>query len=140
MVATIATTARWKIRPSGDFVRFERGAEPDDAWYAAPRVWSGHGLALPEADLPAFGKALARGMKLPEYWAARARCGRRAGDASVWSEPRYDPDDDLVYVTGPCGLREQLPGYRPTSSFTLAWPHVRGLRIRVAAYLLATRR
>ncbi len=140
MVATIATSPRWKITQSVDFVVFERGAEPGDAWYAAPRVWSGHGLALPEADLPTFAKALAKGMKLPGYWAARARGDHRAGDASVWSGLRYDPDDELVYVTGPCGLRERLPGYRPTSTFTLAWPHVRGLRIRVAAYLLATRR
>lgn len=140
MVATIATSARWKITQAGEFVTFTRGAGPDDAWYAAPRVWSGHGLAMPESDLPAFGKALAGGMKQPGYWAARASCDRRGGDVSVWSEPRYDADDDLVYVAGPCGLRERLPGYRPTSTFTIAWPHLRGLRIRLAAYLLATRR
>jgi len=141
MVATVATPVRWKITQSGDFVTFKRGTGPGDAWYAAPRVWSGHGLALPEADLPAFAKALAKVMNQPEYWVARARWeDRRAGDASVWSEPRYDADDELVYIAGPCGMREHLPGYRPTSTFTLAWPHVRGLRIRMAGYLLATRR
>ncbi len=140
MVATITTAARWKIAQSGDFVTFKRTAKRGDTWYAAPRVWSGRGLALPESDLPGFAKALAEGMKHPGYWAAWARCDRRVGDAAVWSEPRYDPDDELVYIAGPCGLRERLPGYRPTSSFTVAWPHVRGLRIRVAAYLLATRR
>jgi len=141
MVATVAASARWRITQSGDFAIFKRGTGLDDTWYAAPRVWSGHGLALPEADLPTFAKALAKGMNLPEYWLARARSqDRRAGDASVWSAPRYDPDDELVYVAGPCGLREHLPGYRPTSTFTLAWPHMRGLRIRVAAYMLATRR
>ena len=101
-----------------------------------PRVWSGRGLAMPAADLPGFGAALGEAMKLPDYWSARSRSADvSAGDRAVWSVPHYDLDDDFVYISGPCLLAEPRPGYRPVTAFALALVHIRGLRIRVAAYL-----
>ena len=43
----------------------------------------------------------------------------------------------FVYFAGPCTNGHPWPGYRPAQAFTIALPHVRGLRIRVAAYLAA---
>jgi hypothetical protein len=99
-----------------------------------PRVWSGRGLGLPEGELTAFAGQLRRVMKHDAYWAARAR-DPRAGDAKVWTPGRYDDEDGFVYFAGPCAHGDPWPGYRPARAFTIALPHVRGLRIRVAAYL-----
>ncbi len=101
-----------------------------------PRVWSGRGLGLPEAELAEFAAQLRRVMKKDVYWIARAACpDRHAGDAAVWSPGRYDDEDGFVYFTGPCTHGDLWPGYRPARAFTIALPRVRGLRIRVAAYL-----
>ncbi|WP_328452026.1 hypothetical protein [Amycolatopsis sp. NBC_00438] len=60
-------------------------------------------MAMAEGDLPAFDKALGEVMKLPVYWLARARCrDTDAGDPALWSQPRYDPEDEFVYLNGPC--------------------------------------
>ncbi|SEF37786.1 hypothetical protein SAMN05421837_115137 [Amycolatopsis pretoriensis] len=131
---TLTTVAGWTITASGDTATFTHAA----GGFRAPRVWSGRGLAIAEADLASIDKALGEVLKLPVYWLARAR--RRdsgAGDAAVWSEPRYDPDDEFVYLAGPCRA-EEAPGYRPASAFVVDLVHLRGLRIRIAAYRAAT--
>ncbi|GLY38559.1 hypothetical protein Amsp01_045830 [Amycolatopsis sp. NBRC 101858] len=111
---------------------------PGRTYERAPRVWGGRGLGLPEDELPAFAAQLKRVMKHEAYWLARADCpDRRAGDAARWSPGRYDDEDGFVYFAGPCTHGDPWPGYRPTEEFTLTLPHVRGLRIRVAAYLAA---
>lgn len=132
---TLATVASWTIIASGDTASFTHASA---GGYWAPRVWSGRGLALVEADLAAFDKSLGELMELPGYWLARAR--RRdagAGDATVWSEPRFDPDDEFVYIAGPCRTGEPAAGYRPVSTFAIDLVHLRGLRIRTAAYRAA---
>jgi hypothetical protein len=127
-VATTTETSHWTIGTSGDTATFTR-LRPAPA---GPRVWSGRGLAMPEADLPTLGKALGEVMKLPVYWSARARAeDRAAGERDVWSAPRHDPADGFVHIAGPC----HLPAEHPGAAFALSLVHVRGLRVRIAAYL-----
>jgi hypothetical protein len=127
---------RWTRRFTAGAVTFGCPARPSER---TPRVWSGRGLGLPEAELPQFGRQLARVMKHDAYWLARAGCDDpRAGDATRWSPGRYDEEDGFVYFAGPCIHVDPWPGYRPARAFAIALPHVRGLRIRVAAYLAAT--
>ena len=127
-MATTTETPHWTIGASGDTATFTRVTPAP----ADPRVWSGRGFAMPEADLPALGKALGEVMKQPVYWSARARAAdRSAGDETVWSTPQHDPDDGFVHIAGPCRLPEEHPG----ATFTLDLVHVRGLRVRIAAYL-----
>jgi hypothetical protein len=127
--------ADWTITASGDTATFTY-ADLGAHW--GPRVWSGGGLAIAAADLERFDKALGEVMKLPVYWLARAR--RRdagAGEAAVWSEPRYDPDDEFVHVTGPCRAAEPEPEHGAAPAFAVDLVHLRGLRIRIAAYRAA---
>ncbi|WP_329048784.1 hypothetical protein OG738_39660 [Amycolatopsis sp. NBC_01488] len=132
---TLTTVADWTITASGDTACFTHAFAGD---YWAPRVWNGRGLAMAESDLAAFDKSVGEVMKLPVYWLARARCrAADAGDASVWSPPRYDSDDEFVYIAGPCRTGAPAPGYRPVSTFTIELVHLRGLRIRLAAYRVA---
>ncbi|MET9002631.1 hypothetical protein [Amycolatopsis sp. Hca4] len=107
---------------------------PGRTFERAPRVWSGRGLGLPEAELAGFAAQLRRVMKHEAYWIAR---DRHTGEAAVWSPGRYDDEDGFVYFTGPCSHSDPWPGYRPARAFTIALPRIRGLRIRVAAYLAA---
>jgi hypothetical protein len=107
------------------------------AAYRTPRVWSGHGLGLPDTEVPGFARQLHKVMNHRAYWVARAAdTDRRAGDAAQWSPGRYDDEDGFVYFAGPCVHGDRLPGYHPAPIFEIALPHVRGLRIRLAAYLL----
>ncbi|MEA5360899.1 hypothetical protein VA596_15230 [Amycolatopsis sp., V23-08] len=132
---TLTTVADWTITASGDTATFTHAST---GGYWAPRVWSGRGLAMAEAELAAFDKALGEVLKLPVYWLARARrADSGAGDATVWSEPRYEADDEFVYITGPCRTVEPAAGYRPAPTFAVDLVHLRGLRIRVAAYRAA---
>lgn len=132
---TLTTISRWTISASDDVARISHAA---DGEYWAPRVWSGHGLAIAETELADFQKALSEVMKLPVYWLARARSqNHEAGDAKTWSEPRLAPDDEFVYLSGPCRADEPTVGYRPVSTFDIDLVHLRGLRIRVAAYRAA---
>ncbi|WP_410597425.1 hypothetical protein [Amycolatopsis sp. lyj-23] len=121
---TLTTVADWTITASGDTATFTHAAA---GGYWAPRVWSGRGLAIAEADLPALDKVVGEVLKLPIYWLARARRGDSgAGDAAIWSEPRYDPDDEFVYLTGPCRMDAPAPGYRPAPTFDIDLVHLRG--------------
>ncbi|SEF25050.1 hypothetical protein SAMN05421837_102986 [Amycolatopsis pretoriensis] len=132
--AALATEKpRWTRSYTGSEVTFGCPARSADR---TPRVWSARGLGLPEDDLPGFAAQLRRVMKHEKYWIARAACAdRRAGDAARWTFGRYDDEDGFVYFGGPCTHGDRWPGYRPATEFTIALPHVRGLRIRVAAYL-----
>jgi len=136
--AALATeNAHWTRRYADGSVTFGCPARP---YERAPRVWSGRGLGLAEAELPGFAAQLRRVMKHEAYWLARASCpDRRAGDAARWSPGRYDDEDGFIYFAGPCRQGDPWPGYRPAEEFTLALPHVRGLRIRLAAYLATSR-
>ena len=132
---TLTTVADWTITASGDTATFTHASAGE---YWTPRVWSGRGLAIAEADLADFDKALGAVLKLPVYWLARARSrDSHAGDAEVWSRPRYDPDDEFVYIAGPCRTGEPALGYRPAPTFVIDLVHLRGLRIRIAAYRAA---
>lgn len=122
-------TARWTRQYTVGAVTFGCPARTSER---TPRVWSGRGLGLPEAELTDFAEQLRRVMKHKAYWLAR---DPRAGDAAIWSPGHYDDEDGFVYFAGPCTHGGPWPGYRPTPAFTVALPHVRGLRIRVAAYL-----
>lgn len=131
---TLTTVADWTITSSGDTATFVHAG--GGSW--APRVWSGRALAIAEADLAAFDKALGEVMKLPVYWLARARrADAAAGDPVVWSEPRYDAE--FVHLSGPCRTAEAVAGYRPAPTFVIDLVHLRGLRIRIAAYRAAAR-
>lgn len=119
---TRTTVADWTITASGDTATFTHAS-------ATPRVWPGRGLAIAEADLPALDKVLGEVMKLPVYWLARARRDAGAGDAAVWSEPRYDPEEESVHLAGPCRADE--------AGFAIDLVHLRGLRIRIASFRAA---
>jgi hypothetical protein len=80
---------------------------------------------LPETDVPGFIQALNLGVSAP----------LTDHETSVWSPPRYDPDDAFVYVAGPCWLAENLPGYLPTTTFTVAHGNLAGLSARLTVYL-----
>ncbi|WP_103347520.1 hypothetical protein [Amycolatopsis sp. CA-128772] len=120
---------RWTRRYAGGAVTFRSPARTPERM---PRVWSGRGLGLPDAELAEFAGQLRRVMKHDAYWAAR---NPSAGEAKVWTPGRYDDEDGFVYFAGPCTHGDPWPGYRPARTFTIALPCVRGLRIRVAAYL-----
>ena len=103
-------------------------------------MWSGRGLGLPEAELADFAAQLRRVMKHESYWLARAACpDRRAGDAAAGHRAATTTKTVSSTSPGPCTHGDPWPGYRPAEAFTIALPHVRGLRIRVAAYLAAGR-
>ncbi len=124
---------RWTRRYTAAAVTFGCPARTPER---TPRVWSGRGLGLPEAELAGFAAQLRHVMKKDVYWIARAKCpDRHAGDAAVWSPGHYDDEDGFVYFAGPCAHGGPWPGYRPARAFSIALPRVRGLRIRVAAYL-----
>ncbi|WP_410571244.1 hypothetical protein [Amycolatopsis sp. cmx-4-61] len=127
-MSTLTELPQWTIRTAGDRATFTHvSADP-----GTPRTRSEPGLVLREADLPAFAKALGEVMKLPTYWTARARAGRPVLDGDPgWSEPRHDPEDGFVHVSGPCDPPRPEPG----GSFTVDLADVRGLRVRIAAYL-----
>jgi hypothetical protein len=129
--------SRWTITQASDAVTFHwtSGRSRTEAC-DLPRVWDGRGLAVPAADLPGFAEALQEVLKLPMV--PRARAGshdRETGDSFAWSRVHHDPEDDFLYITGPCGPRSSTPGYRPTATFAIALPQVPGLRLRIAAYL-----
>ncbi|WP_410588245.1 hypothetical protein [Amycolatopsis sp. lyj-23] len=129
-MSTLTELPHWTIRTSGDQATFTHVAAVRDA--GTPRRRSEPGLTLREEDLPGFAKALGEVMKLPTYWTARARAGRLTLDGdSAWSEPRHDPEDGFVHVAGPCDPPRPEPG----GSFTVELADVRGLRVRIAAYL-----
>ncbi|WP_290061902.1 hypothetical protein [Amycolatopsis solani] len=116
---TLTTVADWTIVASGDTATVSHAAAS----------WSPRGLAIAEADLAAFDKALGEVMKLPVYWLARARRDAEEGEAAVWSVPRYDPDAELVHLAGPCRADE--------AGFAVDLVHLRGLRIRIASFRAA---
>lgn len=127
---TLTELPQWTIRTSGDQATFTH--VPAGRGPAAPRGSAGRGLALREEDLPGFAKALGEVMKLPTYWTARARAGRLTLEGEpTWSEPRHEPADGYVYVSGPC----EPPRPEPGGSFTVHLADVRALRVRIAAYL-----
>ncbi|MEV0066229.1 hypothetical protein [Amycolatopsis sp. NPDC050768] len=72
-------------------------------------------------------------MKTPLFW--RAYRGTARGPEQLWAEPHRDDEDGFVYLSGPCGETSEVVGYRPVYSFTIALADLRGLRIRLAAYL-----
>ncbi|MEU0794148.1 hypothetical protein ABZ342_29120 [Amycolatopsis sp. NPDC005961] len=135
---TLTELPQWTVCASGDEATFTHVVtRRDRRRHYAPRVWDDRGLALHEDDLPGLAKALGEVMKLPVYWLARSR--RRdvldAGDAVVWSVPRFEADDEFVYIAGPCRTDQRAAGYRPVSAFVVDLVQLRGLRIRIAAYL-----
>jgi hypothetical protein len=136
IIASLKTFRRWTVEVSQETASFRCAPTVEDhtAVRALPRIWAGRGLGLPEYELAGFAAALAEVMKTHAYWAARARRDGR-GIAEHWTVPRRDDDDGFVYVTGPADRRNSDAGYRPASVFTLELADVRGLRIRLAAYL-----
>jgi hypothetical protein len=131
---------RWTVEVSGEGATFSGAPRVEDhtAACALPRVWAGRGLGLPDDEVPGIASALKEVMKTHAYWTARHRHrGTQAGcgGADDWSVPRRDDNDGFVYITGPCGRWTGDVGYRPAAAFTLWLPTVRGLRIRLMAYL-----
>ncbi|SMD26551.1 hypothetical protein [Kibdelosporangium aridum] len=129
-MAIITGAPTWTITVAGDIVSFDYTGSDR---YSVPRVWAGRGLGITQADLPEFVQALA---KVPDYESlVPSQDDRAEGNEPTWSKPRYDPDEAFVYVTGPCQLPVPLPGYAPTSTFTIKLRHVAALRARLTAYL-----
>jgi hypothetical protein len=141
IITSSKTFRRWTVEVAGETASFRCAPSVEDhtAVCALPRVWAGRGIGLPEYDLSGFTAVVAEVMKTHAYWAARSR-GDGRGIAEQWSMPRRDDDDGFVYVTGPAGHPNGDAGYRPASVFTLALADVRGLRIRLSAYLESKQR
>jgi hypothetical protein len=132
---------RWTAEVSAGDATFRGAPQVEDhtAARALPRVWAGRGLGLPEDELPGFTSALAEVMKTQPYWLAQARLRESAvGRPDTWSLPRRDDDDEFVYLAGPAGRATGDAGYRPATVFSLALTDIRGLRIRLTAYLKET--
>jgi hypothetical protein len=144
IIVSGAAMQRWTVQVCEDEATFSGAPEVEDhtAVQALPRVWAGRGLGLAKDDLHGFTAALAEVMKTHLYQSAWGRHGMRAGGGrgEVWSIPRRDDDDGFVYVSGPCGKWSGQVGYRPAATFTMWLPDVRGLRIRLAAYLASDTR
>lgn len=130
---------RWSAEVSEESVTFRCAPHLEDhtAASALPRVWPGRGLGISEIDLRGLTTAIAEVMKTNAYWRARHRAGTQdgRGERTVWSVPRRDDEDGFVYLTGPCGHPTGEVGYRPAVAFDLLLPEIRGLRIRLTAYL-----
>jgi hypothetical protein len=128
---------RWTVEVSEDVAIFSGAPQVEDhtAARGLPRVWPGRGLGLPESELQGFTAALAEVMKTHAYWHARSRRPAGSSEADGWSVPRRDDDDGFVYITGPAGQRNGNAGYSPASVFSLDLAGIRGLRIRLTAYL-----
>ncbi|MEA5366720.1 hypothetical protein VA596_44815 [Amycolatopsis sp., V23-08] len=122
---------RWTVRIDGAEAVFSCAPLVEDhtAARALPRVWAGRGLGVADVDLPGLIAALGEVMKTPAYWH-----GRTPGTGAAWSEPRRDPEDGFVYLSGPCGDDTGGAGYRPVYSFAIGVATLRDLRIRLTAY------
>ncbi|MEV6902760.1 hypothetical protein [Amycolatopsis sp. NPDC051372] len=134
-IPVTADMRRWTVRLCEDVAVFACTPLVEDhtAARALPRSWDGRGLGLPEHDVAGFAAALGEIMKTPLFW--RAYRGAARGPEQLWAEPHRDDEDGFVYLSGPCGETSEVVGYRPVYSFTLALADLRGLRIRLAAYL-----
>ncbi|CAM3316423.1 hypothetical protein KIPE111705_01780 [Kibdelosporangium persicum] len=130
-MATVTRVLPWTITAAGDVLTFTYAA--DGRRHSFPRVWNGRGLGVTEADLPAFTRALAQ---VPGSENVIPSQDDRTGETRPsWSQPRYDQDESFVYITGPCHLPRPLPGYAPTSTFTIDIRHIAALRARLTAFL-----
>lgn len=130
MLASPSRIQAWAFRTAGGSAFFAPLPGPEPLAHRLPQTWRRWGLVVPEDRLAGFATALGEVMKLPAYWVARHACAdKRAGDADRWALPYLD-EDQVVHVAGPCDVDS-------TSRFAIALPHVRGLRIRLSAYLRA---
>ncbi|MFK0246386.1 hypothetical protein ACIQUM_16920 [Amycolatopsis azurea] len=128
---------RWHASVSAGAVTFGYAADDTDpnTAYHLPRVWPGRGLAIPSTALESFHAALAEVRKQP-VCRNPAACGDDSTE--LWSVPWLDPDEEFVFISGPCEHGDPAVGYRPAPAFMIALPHLRGLLVRVTGYLCAT--
>ncbi|MFE0020986.1 hypothetical protein [Amycolatopsis sp. NPDC059021] len=131
---TTVEMGHWTAAISGGVVTFlyESGDAGPNAEFRLPRVWPGRSLAIPAAELEAFHALLAEVMRKPAY---RNACPPAADSTEPWSALWFDPDEEFVYLAGPCENKDGTAGYRPVRGFTIALSHVKGLRARVTGYL-----
>jgi hypothetical protein len=138
-VTRTAAMQRWTVELTETDALFSYAAlaEGQVTPVALPRVWPGRGLGLPAHELAGFVAALVEIMKTPRFWHAWHLLGSRAsrGGELVWAMAFYDPDDEFVYVGGPCGRRDDSVDYHAVHTFSVALADVRALRIRLTAYL-----
>ncbi|OOC00869.1 hypothetical protein B0293_41050 [Amycolatopsis azurea DSM 43854] len=128
---------RWHASVSVGAVTFGYAADdaaPNTA-YHLPRVWPGRGLAIPAAALESFHAALAE-VRKQQVCQNSDVCGDDGTE--LWSVPWPDPDEEFVFITGPCEHGDLTVGYRPAHAFVIALPHLRGLLVRVTGYLCTT--
>ncbi|MFD2472887.1 hypothetical protein [Amycolatopsis silviterrae] len=135
-----AAMQRWSVSVDGSRAIFACAPWLEDhtADRVLPRLWAGRGLGVSDADAAGFGAAIAEVMKAPSYWIASHAAGR-GWQEQPWAVARRDQDDGFVYFAGPCGGDGGVVGYRPAYHLPLALRDLRGLRIRVAAYLRGAR-
>ncbi|WP_406635299.1 hypothetical protein [Amycolatopsis sp. WGS_07] len=134
-----AAMRRWAVTIDGDLAVFRcapRSEEPS-AVRVLPRMWPGRGLGVSDADVRGLAAAVAEAMRRPGYWIARRRAGR-PWEEQPWGAAHWDAEEGFVYVSGPCGIPGGAVGYRPVYRFPVALRDLRGLRIRLAAYLDAS--
>jgi hypothetical protein len=106
---------RWTVRVDGTEAVFSCAPLVEDhtAARALPRVWAGRGLGVPDVDVPGLVAALSEVMKTPAYWRSRPPGSHHPGTVLAWSQPRRDPEDGFIYLSGPCGHDTGGAGYRP---------------------------
>ncbi|MFF0147462.1 hypothetical protein ATK36_6211 [Amycolatopsis sulphurea] len=141
VIPVTATMQRWSVSIEAGKAVFACAPAVEDhtAARVLPRMWPGHGLGVLGADVPGLLASVGEVMKAPLYWISRYD-GARAWDTQPWTVVREDPDDGFVYVGGPCGPADSSVGYRPVYHLPVALTDVRGLRIRLGAYLRAASR
>ncbi|WP_103341137.1 hypothetical protein [Amycolatopsis sp. CA-126428] len=120
---------RWTAAIEGDeaiFTCFSAGAAPHEL---LPHVRPGRSVLVPASSLAGLEVAV------EAVLAARPDAGTRGGhNLGRWSQARVDRVAYAVYFDGPVRAGEG-DGYRPVRTFFVALRDLRGLRVRLAAYL-----
>ncbi|WP_344854680.1 hypothetical protein [Amycolatopsis ultiminotia] len=136
VIPATAAMRRWSVSIETGVAVFGCAPSIEDhtAARVLPRMWPGRGLGVTGTELSGLLASIAEVMKTPCYWIARREVSG-AWDAQPWEPARADPDDDFVYVPGPCGRIDGSAGYRPVYHLPVALADLRGLRIRLGAHL-----
>jgi hypothetical protein len=122
----------WSVEVSRVDARFVVPLGPGErgAGFRLPRVWPGHGLGLPDRDLPCVLAAVGEVMKTAAYQVSRSRQFEYRGSIP-WSLPRHD-GEEFTYFPGPCEPYERAAGYRPRPCFAVEHVDLGQFRTRLA--------
>ena len=108
------------------FTYFPKVAAPHEM---LPHIRPGHSLLIPVSSVAGLAVAVEAALMAPHGVAARS-----FGRLSRWSQARADTIANAVYFDGPAQA-DGGDGYRPARTFFVAVTDLRGLHVRLIAYL-----